>query len=423
MKAKKAVKTYRQAVVNTVILVIVLFLALYLIVQLSRNQSTSVSTQRTQTITETEYISLTGYIFRDDSPVKAQSTGVADYFVRNGEKVRVGQTFAEFYPISDLNDSEIIKKQAHINELNLQISRLRSGLSGSGTVSDLGHISDELSRSYYLYIDSVLDGDLSSADNEGALLLDALIDYTVITGRDGEAENIADSLKAKKQELLSDFGSLPQPLICTESCYYFYSTDGYEEIFSCERLDGMTSDSLKEIIAAKPLEYGANIIGNAVYSPQWYLAVPTDEATTLRFSEGAIYEIKYSGGSSLKMNLERISVDEEGAYLLFSSFDLSLSADMLRTQNVKIKMGDCSGYRIPSSALTSQNGESGVYILIGTVVEFRRVTVIGEGNGYYIVKTDEKDNEEGEISSIPYLNINDLIITSGNDLYDGKLLD
>lgn len=422
MKAKKAVKTYRQAVVNTVILVIVLFLALYLIVQLSRNQSTSVSTQRTQTITETEYISLTGYIFRDESPVKAQSTGVADYFVRNGEKVRVGQTFAEFYPISDLNDSEIKKKQAHINELNLQIARLRSGLSG-GTVSDLGHISEELSRSYYLYIDSVLDGDLSSADKEGALLLGTLIDYTVITGLDGEAENIADSLKAKKQELLSDFGSLPQPLICTESCYYFYSTDGYEEIFSYDKLEGMTSDSLKKIIVAKPLEYGANIIGNAVYSPQWYLAVPTDEATALRFSEGAIYEIKYSGGSSLKMNLERISVDEEGAYLLFSSFDLSLSSDMLRTQNIKIKMGDCSGYRIPSSALIRKNGESGVYILIGTVVEFRRVTVIGEGNGYYIVNTNEADIKEGTVSSIPYLNINDLIITSGNDLYDGKLLD
>ena len=26
-------------------------------------------------------------------------------------------------------------------------------------------------------------------------------------------------------------------------------------------------------------------------------------------------------------------------------------------------------------------------------------------------------------SEIPYLNVNDLIITSGNDLYDGKLID
>jgi len=26
-------------------------------------------------------------------------------------------------------------------------------------------------------------------------------------------------------------------------------------------------------------------------------------------------------------------------------------------------------------------------------------------------------------SEIPYLNINDLIVTSGRDLYDGKLLD
>ena len=56
-------------------------------------------------------------------------------------------------------------------------------------------------------------------------------------------------------------------------------------------------------------------------------------------------------------------------------------------------------------------------------MEFRRVTVIGEGNGYLIVNTYEKDYSEGLVSEIPYLKANDLIITSGNDLYDGKLLD
>ena len=56
------------------------------------------------------------------------------------------------------------------------------------------------------------------------------------------------------------------------------------------------------------------------------------------------------------------------------------------------------------------------------MVEFRRVTVIGEGRGYYIVATYESDANEGSISKTPYLYVNDLIITSGNDLYDGKLI-
>ena len=60
---------------------------------------------------------------------------------------------------------------------------------------------------------------------------------------------------------------------------------------------------------------------------------------------------------------------------------------------------------------------------MGSRVEFRRVTVIADGDRYYIVNTYASDSEEGAVSDIPYLNANDLIITSGNDLYDGKSLD
>jgi hypothetical protein len=130
------------------------------------------------------------------------------------------------------------------------------------------------------------------------------------------------------------------------------------------------------------------------------------------------------------MTLERVLFDGEGeGYVVFSSYDLILSSELSRAQDVKVNMGSTTGYRIPSDSLVENDGESGVYILVGTVVEFRRVSVILEGNGYMIVKTYEKDRAEGEANGTldgekyPYLYVNDLIITSGNDLYDGKLLD
>ena len=96
-------------------------------------------------------------------------------------------------------------------------------------------------------------------------------------------------------------------------------------------------------------------------------------------------------------------------------------------------MSSQTGYRIPTDALVELRGETGVYIIVGTVVEFRRVTVSlkDNGNGYVIVKTYEMDRadtsvaeSEGETVDRPaYLKANDLIITSGNDLYDGKLID
>ena len=254
--------------------------------------------------------------------------------------------------------------------------------------------------------------------------MNALVDYSVITGRDGAAESIAASLEKEKQEILSFAEGEGKDLFSQQSCYYFYETDGYEALFSPDKLESMTPAELSKAVSSNPSEYSGNVIGRAVYSPKWYLALPTDETVAIRFTEGNVYEIDFSSHEALKMTLEKICVSENGdAYLLMSCLDLSIAASMPRTQNVKILMGSLTGYRIPAAAMTTVNGERGVYILIGTVVEFRRVTVIGEMNGYYIVSTFEEDADSNSVSHIPYLNVNDLIIISGNDLYDGKLLD
>ena len=427
MRFKREVKTYKQAVVNAVILVAILCIFLYLGVQFSRNFSTQVSTQRTQVVTDSEYVSLSGYVFRDETLCRQSTTGVVDYLVADGEKVSVGMAYADFYPMQNANRKEIDNYRAELYDLSQQIKRLSSQHGISTTVSDLDRVGKTVTQSYYAYINSIFDGDFAAADQSGELLLGAIVDHSVITGQEGVTENILSRLEDEKSTLTSAIGVAPTRLYSSISCYFFHSTDGYEASFSSDKLEGMTPDALQQIIESDPEVYGADVIGKTIFSPKWHLALPTDEATCLRFTEGKIYEVSFEdGGETVKMMLDRICLDESGsgnAYLLFSSQDLSIGGRMLRAQDVKILMSSCTGYRIPAEALTSIQGESGVFIQVGNVVEFRRVTVIGEGNSYLIVNTYEKDYSEGLVSEIPYLKANDLIITSGNDLYDGKLLD
>lgn len=426
MRIGKDVKTHRQAVINTVILIAIFALFLYLGIQFSRNFSASVSTQRTQTFTDHDYIYLKGYVFRDESLLTVNAPGVCDYLFEDGARVGVGQPFATVYPMPSATEKELQTKQTEINEVSERLRRLRSGISDIGTLSALVGVNKTLSTTYYSYIDAVLDGDFSAAERQSDSLLGALVDYTVITGRDGVAENIADALEQEKQTLLSDIGSSGQTLVRDDAFYLYHETDGYENIFSTAKLDGLSPESLRQLIEKDPEAYDPHVIGKLIHSPEWFLALPVTEATALKFSVGDQYEITFSGGkgSAVNMKLLEVRLDESGdGYLLFSCYDLALSSQLFRAEDVRILMNAQTGYRIPSEALTSQNGEDGVYILVGTVVEFRRVTVLREGNGYYIVNTVEQDSAEGVVSDVPYLNENDLIITSGNDLYDGKLLD
>ncbi len=426
MRKAKGARVYKQSVVNVVILLVIFALFTYLAVQFAQNFSSSVSTQRAQKVTDTEFVYLDGYVFRNESVISMAVDGVCDYFVEDGERVGVHQIYAAFYSMEGQSRDKISETQSKINDLSGRIERLNTGASVSGAVSGMAHVNQTLSTSYYSYVDSVLKGDFISADSHGELVLGALVNYSVITGRDGVAESITSSLKKEKQDLLDGIGASGEPLVSEEGFYFFRDTDGYENVFNTAALEGLTPEGLEDLVKNKAEKHGAEVIGRSVHSTNWYIALPADEATCLLFSLGFNYEITFAGegNKTIPMTLENICIDEHGdGYLLFSSRDLSAAGNFDRDQSVKIKMGTVSGYKVPTDALTAVNGERGVYILVGNVVNFRRVMVIGEGHGYYVVATYEDAQSEESISSTPYLNINDLIITSGNDLYDGKLID
>ena len=98
-----------------------------------------------------------------------------------------------------------------------------------------------------------------------------------------------------------------------------------------------------------------------------------------------------------------------------------------------------SGYRIPTEAVvtleSSKTGEHvpGVYILAGNVVEFRKIRIRVARDGYVISDTYEEikayldaltDEERAKRTADgwAYLGLNDNIITSGNELYEGRVV-
>ncbi len=424
---KQEVKTYKQTVVNAVILVVILILFLYVVIQISRSFSVQVSTQRTQKVTDITYSHLDGVIFKDSKTLSFDGD-IVHYLANDGEKIGVGQAYAEIFFDTSLSKSECERAEARLNVISDRIKLLEHGLERGKDASDLGAISGEISGSYNAYIDAVLSGDLAVADGFGSTLLAGLIDYSAVTLSE-VAQNTLSELISERDELLSYIGGSRKTLISDKSFTFYRNTDGYDDILNSPILYGMTRDTLDGILS-KDASSPAYHDGCMLFSSKWYLAIPTDSQAFSAFYEnvGSSYDIEFLGADTdtVSMTLVAAVADEgntERSYLLFSSYDLAISEDLARHQSVRIILDSISGYRVPAGAVNTSNGETGVYILVGNKVEFRRITPIGQGEGYYIVNTYENDREEGVLSETPYLGINDLIITSGRDLYDGKLLD
>lgn len=431
----------KQPVVNTVILVLLIALFVYMAVQLTQGFSTHVSTQRTQKVTESQYVFLEGYVFKNETMLSSDAD-VVYYTVGDGEKVGVGQVYAELYTGTSLSAEQKRDTEKRLYELSLSISILERGLS-SGQL-DPNTIKSSLSDAYYSYTNYLQSGDFSAADSAGDSLLSAMVDYSAVTNGEKSARDTLDALKAERDSIISKLGGKKTELVSNSSFTFYHSADGFEgsskssEVrLNSANLTELTLDELDSRISSPPAST-KGVIGKMAHSAKWYFALPMDNASheTLKrtFStngslEGATIPITIQGSTEKTVNMraEKVLEDENDpnrSYLLLSSFDTGVSAGLERDQSVKIEVESYTGYRVPTEAIHNVKGAYGeVYVLVGNTVELRRVTIIMRGDGYCVVYTSEKDEEEGIGGTLPYLKENDMIVTSGNDLYDGKLLD
>ncbi len=419
----------RQAAVNTVVVAVVILLALYLAVQVSRNISGSVSTLRAQRITDTESLTVKGYIFRDEK-IYYSSGGVADFLVDNGERVGVGKQVADIYSVSSGADAQGL--QDELDSLTQRIRMLEDGISEAKQLSQASQIFDEIDNSYYAMLSAIENGSFSAADKQAQTFLDSVNSYMIATGRTEEAQSVLNSLEEQKAELIARNLSLNTRVEIQESCYFYTQCDGYENLFDYAALDGLTPASFAGLMSSQKQEH-EGAIGKQVFSPVWYICFPvSDEYCDMFENNAAEAKVEYEA-SFLSNDGEKVILTFEGAsysdaegnsgFVKFSCKQMPDGFEFLRAQNVQIDLDSTTGYRVPAEAVHTVEQSNYVYILNGNMVEQRRITVIGKGDGYYIVNTYEADyNETGGVNPIPYLAENELIITSGRDLYDGKLL-
>ena len=117
----------------------------------------------------------------------------------------------------------------------------------------------------------------------------------------------------------------------------------------------------------------------------------------------------------LRLTCTQVTKGEDGRIVaVFSADEVPSDFTYLRRQRVEITVGTLTGYYIPQTALHTVNGVDGVYVFEESTVYFRRVEILWRGDGYCIASADG-DLGEG------YLALHDILVTSGKDLYEGRV--
>lgn len=232
MEKGKHRRLYRRVGVILLIAVFAVFIAF----RLAQESAASLSTLRTQEITERTYASLNGYIFRNEEILYTDGSAVVDYHVSDGEKLPVGRQYVTVYPYTDANGTGTGLLQASLDALNDRLRMLSNGQTGATGLAGIRESTKAAEDAYRRILTGIERGNYTTVEKYRAQMLAQLSRRQALTGQISGGQTDSDriaALRAQKDEILRGLGA-GTPLVNELSAWFYRETDGYERIFTAD---------------------------------------------------------------------------------------------------------------------------------------------------------------------------------------------
>lgn len=375
-------------------------------------------------------------IFRDETVMSTAGNYLCSYPLQNGAKVNAASSLAELYSASG-DAASLAERQVMLSLLDRQIAQAKAQPTNDTTAA-LPSLWQEVRDELIDTTRDVTDGAPMNRVSDGSFsLLLSLGRIGALTG-ETSGDTLA-SLGAARQSLLGGYAarivSVPDVATDAKGGYFYHGTavDGYEDVFRRERLENMQLSDFDDMMAQPRRDYGTGVtlIGKLARDHRWSIALGLSPDEADFFTVGKSYSVAFTEEyrTALRMTVDRlVGSRAEGRIVAVLSTDV-LPADFsfTRFSRVEITVDTTYGYRVPETALTEQDGVEGVYILDGGRVCFRTLEVVYRGDGYVLAyaptKAQREQEDDEKYHADRYIALRDIVITEGEDLYDGKYID
>ena len=355
---------------------------LYFAYHLINEFAEPVTTTPAVTVRQAAYTEANAYIIRDERPItSSHASGFIDMRVKEGERVGKGEILCDIYPAAEE------QLRGEIALLDYEIALLETARENAASSGSIAAVGKEISKNYASVMDLIAEGRLADAGAISDSLRSSLSALAILSGEGGGISARLSALKEERAAAISRLGGSIATPRADAIGYFFSDCDGYENVFNADLIENFNNERFAAAIASSP-EPTSLCIGKMVSSSKWYVAVALSAKENRSYRVGKSYNVIFSdnAGRSVSMKLEKSVYDENGDFvLLFSSPDPPEDFAYLRCQRVRIEYEVYEGYRVPIEAVRHYDGMTGVYTLHGGYVYFRRINVLHEGEGYFIV--------------------------------------
>ncbi len=377
--------------------------------------------------TVTRELTVDAYIMRDEEPLYASSSGGSVVSaVHNGERVSIHSKVVEIYSSSSADIEN------RLDEIDEQIALLRKNKSENRSVQSAAGIDSKIYDEVFDIRKHCESGDYSDALSVKTQLIVEIKKRAILTGEITDYDAQIAMLEREKNSLMASLGVCLDSVHTQRSGYFFSEYDGYGEIFSADKVDSMTYDDFVYMTESPDVTVGQNCIGAMVYDYRWYIACEMSKTDAAYFMDVKKCSVTFPySGETLTMDVYRAISQTPGsrAVIVFRSEKMPDGFDYTRMQPVTISVTEYTGYEIPIEAVRVVGGYEGVFVLEEVTVEFRRINIVYEDGG--VVICTGKPQTSGELTGAeiandevyPWIELNDIVIVGGRDLYTGKVIE
>lgn len=396
-------------------LVIVLFFAAEVYSLASRTYTTQTAYE--QTVLKTMDAKM--YVIRDETVLKSTSSGVIVPLAENSERVSKGSTIAASFP-SEAAAENYVKARSLEEKLDAY-QKIDSQLRLANI--DLEKLTNEIDAEFESLMNAAYNNDFSS-------ISDSKLSFSEKLSRKQISLGSTVDCAAQIAELQSEISALntsgqPSEIIAAEeSGYYVSKLDGFENVLTSKDIDNLTEEMLEKAFDGKRSETDSSSIGKIIDGYNWYVATIVDSAEIGSFSKGKTVRLLFdeSGKNPVTTYVHLIkNIDSDKTLLVFRCNLMNEELTSLRKVEGKIVMDEFKGLKVSRDAVRlDEDGNSGVYVRRGNMVNFRSLNIIYSEDSFVIAS---KPSEDSDIKlSHTHLKLYDEVIISGKELSDGMVI-
>lgn len=356
-------------------------------------------------------IEITGYFVREEKIINYTPTGNERYVVGEGEKVAKNGTVAEVYATAATAAAYV-----RADALKEQIATLSSINAVSDPASvDLDTLNNKISRAYLDLISSADSGNFMSIGADSGELLTLLNKKQILTGEVSDFNALLTSLNEELRTLTAGLSSPVSKVTADVSGYFISQVDGLEDILNIEEIDELDDTVFEKIAAAKP----TGGFGKIVSDYNWYIVaqMENDDYLNLAKDTKLTFKTAIEGCEELSASVYKVnpSKDKNAAVVIFACSTMNGAIASTRSAPMTIVTDSYEGIRISNKSVRVVDGQTGVYIVQGSVVKFRPIEIVYATDTFTLCK--QKDASDSNA-----IRLYDEVIEKGKNLYDGKYI-